>query len=135
MDRAGKVAGVHSELARRPDSWFMMRHGQRVLNDVRNLLDFRNREVTDYLDQVIDRLVGDYGIGYLKMDYNADSLLGTDQRDSPGQGLLEHNRAHLAWLDSILERYPNLTIENCGSGRVKEALRWACFAFGFEESS
>jgi len=30
--------------------------------------------------------------------------------------LLEHNRAHLAWLDGILGRYPDLTIENCGSG-------------------
>jgi alpha-galactosidase len=112
-----EVAGVHSELARKPDSWFMMRHGRRVLNDVRYLLDFRNSEVTGYLNQVIDRLVNDYGVGYLKMDYNADSLLGTDQAaDSPGQGLLEHNRAHLAWLDSILQRFPNLTIENCGSG-------------------
>ena len=36
--------------------------------------------------------------------------------DSPGQGLLEHNRAHLSWLDEVLARYPDLTIENCGSG-------------------
>ena len=36
--------------------------------------------------------------------------------DSFGQGLLEHNRAHLAWLDGILDRYPKLVIENCGSG-------------------
>jgi len=30
--------------------------------------------------------------------------------------LLEHNRAHLAWLEKILKRYPDLVIENCGSG-------------------
>jgi alpha-galactosidase len=30
--------------------------------------------------------------------------------------LLEHNRAHIAWLDSILTRYSDLIVENCGSG-------------------
>jgi alpha-galactosidase len=112
-----EVAGVHSQLARQPDSWFFMRHGSRVLKNSRYLLDFRNPEVTAYLDQVIDRLVSDYGVGYLKMDYNVDSLQGTDQEaESAGQGLLEHNRAHLAWLDRIADRYPTLVIENCGSG-------------------
>jgi len=61
--------------------------------------------------------VNDYGVGYIKMDYNVDSLQGTElNADSFGQGLLEHNRAHLAWLDSILNRYPDLIVENCGSG-------------------
>jgi alpha-galactosidase len=61
--------------------------------------------------------VNEYGVGYIKMDYNVDSLQGTEiNADSFGQGLLEHNRAHLAWLDGILNRYPDLVIENCGSG-------------------
>ncbi len=112
-----EVAGLHSQLARQPDSWFLVRHGKRVLKNARYLLDFRNPAVTAYLDLVIARLVRDYGVGYLKMDYNVDSLQGTDRNaDSPGQGLLEHNRAHLAWLEQILKRYPALVIENCGSG-------------------
>jgi alpha-galactosidase len=41
---------------------------------------------------------------------------GCCRTESFGQGLLEHNRAHLGWLDSILKRYPDLLIENCGSG-------------------
>ena len=66
---------------------------------------------------MIARLVNDYGVGYIKMDYNVDSLQGTEiGADSFGQGLLEHNRAHLAWLEEILKRYPDLVIENCGSG-------------------
>jgi len=112
-----EVAGVRSQLARQPDTWFLMRHGKRALKNSRYLLDFRNPAVIGYLDQVIDRLVHDYRVGYLKMDYNVDSLQGTDQNaDSLGQGLLEHNRAHLAWLEAILKRYPSLIIENCGSG-------------------
>ena len=112
-----EVAGAKSLLAQKPDNWFFVRHGKRVLKNSRYLLDFRNPEVRAYLDQVIARLVNDYGVGYIKMDYNVDSLQGTElSADSFGQGLLEHNRAHLAWLDNILSRYPSLVIENCGSG-------------------
>jgi len=112
-----EVAGAKSLLAQKPDAWFFVRHRKRVLKNSRFLLDFRNPEVRAYLDQVIARLVNDYDVGYIKMDYNVDSLQGTElNADSFGQGLLEHNRAHLAWLDNILNRYPNLTIENCGSG-------------------
>ena len=112
-----EVAGAKSQLSQKPDSWFFMRHGKRVLKNSRYLLDFRNPEVRAYLDQVIARLVNEYGVGYIKMDYNVDSLQGTELKaDSFGQGLLEHNRAHLGWLDSILARYPDLIVENCGSG-------------------
>jgi alpha-galactosidase len=112
-----EVAGPRSELAQKPDSLFFMRHGKRVAKNSRCLLDFRNPEVRAYLDRAIDRMVNEYGAGYIKMDYNVDSLQGTDQNaDSAGQGLLEHNRAHLAWLDGILNRHPDLIIENCGSG-------------------
>ena len=112
-----EVAGAKSLLAQKPDNWFLARHGKRVFKNSRLLLDFRNPEVGSYLDQVIARLVNEYGVGYIKMDYNVDSLQGTETNaDSFGQGLLEHNRAHLAWLEGILNRYPDLVIENCGSG-------------------
>ena len=112
-----EVAGARSVLAQKPDNWFLMRHGKRVFKNSRLLLDFRNPEVRSHLDQMIARLVNEYGVGYIKMDYNVDSLQGTElNADSLGQGLLEHNRAHLAWLDGILNRYPELVIENCGSG-------------------
>jgi alpha-galactosidase len=112
-----EVAGAKSLLAQKPDHWFFVRHGKRVLKNSRFLLDLRNPEVRAYLDQVIARLVNDYGVGYIKMDYNVDSLQGTEiAADSFGQGLLEHNRAHLAWLEEIRKRYPDLVIENCGSG-------------------
>ena len=112
-----EVAGAKSVLAQKPDNWFLIRHGKRVFKNSRLLLDFRNPEVHAYLDQVMARLVHDYGIGYIKMDYNVDSLQGTEiNTDSFGQGLLEHNRAHLAWLENTVKKYPDLIIENCGSG-------------------
>ena len=54
------------------------------------------------------------------MDYNIEPGIGTDYKaESPGQGLLEHERAYLEWLDHIFEKYPELVIENCSSGGLR----------------
>ena len=37
-----EVAGAKSLLAQKPDHWFFVRHGKRVLKNSRFLLDFRN---------------------------------------------------------------------------------------------
>jgi alpha-galactosidase len=112
-----EVVGIRSPLKDKPDAWFFMRHGRRVIDHSRFLLDMRNPEVRAYLDSVVDRMVNDYGVGYIKMDYNVDGLEGTELRaDSFGQGLLDNNRALLSWHNGILNRHPELVIENCGSG-------------------
>ena len=33
--------------------------------------------------------------------------------------MLEHERAYLAWLDSVFAKYPDLVIENCSSGGLR----------------
>jgi len=54
------------------------------------------------------------------MDYNINAGVGTDyQADSPGDGLLEHNRAYLGWLEDVFARHPDLVIENCSSGGMR----------------
>lgn len=55
----------------------------------------------------VDRLVARYGLGYLKFDYNIDAGIGTGlATDSPGDGLLEHNRvSRLAWPGSLTARW------------------------------
>lgn len=103
-----------------PDTWFFRRHGRTVSDQCRYQLDFRNPEVQAYATKVIDRMVNEFGVGYIKMDYNINSGIGTEvDSDSLGDGLLEHNRAYLSWIDSIFERYPDLVIENCGSGGLR----------------
>ena len=60
-----------------------------------------------------------YGIKFFKFDYNIDTTLGTETNsDSFGDGLLEHSKAYLKWVDSLYEIYPDLTIENCASGAM-----------------
>ncbi len=113
-----EVIGVRSPMAQRlPESAFLQREGHRVVEHGRFHLDLRSPEARAHLDRVVDSLVLDLGVRYFKLDYNITAGPGTDL-DAPslGAGLLAHNRAHLAWLEGVLERHPGLVIENCASG-------------------
>lgn len=83
-------------------------------------MDFRNPAVIEHVNEVIDRVVNQYGVGYIKMDYNIEPGIGTElYADSVGEGMLEHERAYLKWLDGVFEKYPDLVIENCSSGGLR----------------
>ncbi|GCE15278.1 glycoside hydrolase family 36 protein [Tengunoibacter tsumagoiensis] len=116
-----EVMGIHCSLAQEwPDECFFCRHGKRVIDHGRYQLDFRHPLVLAHANEAIDRLVQEYGVGYLKIDYNINIGVGTDvDAASPGVGLLAHNRAYLNWLDQVFVRYPHLVIENCGSGGMR----------------
>ena len=115
-----EVVGVRSPMAQDlPDGAYFQRRGVRVVEHGRYHLDLRHPAARSHLDGVVDRLVAQ-GVGYLKLDYNIMPGPGTDVGAlAPGAGLLEHNRAHLAWLDGVLERHPGLLLENCASGAMR----------------
>lgn len=103
-----------------PLDWFFQRNGKPVIDHSRYHLDFRNPSVCNHATSIIDRVVNEYGAGYIKMDYNIDIGVGTDlNSDSFGEGLLEHTRAYTEWIKEIFAKYPDLIIENCGSGGLR----------------
>jgi alpha-galactosidase len=116
-----EAVGINSRAARiLPDEAFLQRGGVRICERERYLLDLRSSAARDHLDATVDRLVTELGVGYFKLDYNVTPGPGTDcAAPSVGHGLLEHNRALLSWLDSVLDRYPELILENCGSGAMR----------------
>ena len=117
-----EVMGINCPLLKTKcdDSWFFVRHGERVYDRSRYQLDYRNKAVREFADSVIDRLVNEYGIGYIKMDYNIEPGIGTElDADSFGDGLLGHERAYIDWLKGVFERHPSLIIENCSSGGMR----------------
>jgi alpha-galactosidase len=116
-----EVIGINCPLARElPDDWFFLREGKRVIDHGRYQLDFRNPEVRAHADQIVERLIREFGIGYLKIDYNINAGPGTDhESDAPGDGLLEHNRAYLGWVRGVFAAHPELVIENCSSGGLR----------------
>jgi alpha-galactosidase len=116
-----EVMGIGCPLAKEwEDECFFLRHGKRVIDHGRYQLDFRHPKVRAHATEVVDRVVNEYGVGYIKMDYNIEAGIGTEvDADSFGDGLLQHNRAYLAWLDEIKEKYPFLILECCSSGGMR----------------
>jgi alpha-galactosidase len=126
-----EVIGTGSPVAGRlPDGAFFQRDGVRVADHGRYQLDLRHPAAVRHLDDTVHYLVRALGVGYLKLDYNISPGSGTTAGGGPsgggpsggstaGAGLLAANRAYLAWLDGVLDRYPGLVIENCASGGMR----------------
>ena len=102
------------------DECFIMRHGKKIVQRGRYHFDFRNKHVIDYVTSVVDRVVNEYGVSYIKFDHNIDPGMGTEiDADSFGDGLLGHCRALLQWKNDIRKKYPHLIIESCSSGGLR----------------
>lgn len=116
-----EVVGIHSPAAELlPAEAFFQADGRRISENGRFQLDFRHPATIERMDSIIDRLVDDYDLGYLKFDYNINIGTGTDlASESTCDGLLDHNRSYLAWLDGLFRRHPGLVIENCSSGGMR----------------
>ena len=116
-----EVMGINCPILNQfDDDCFFMRHGRRVIDHGRYQFDFRNDKVRSFATSVVDRVVSEYGVGYIKFDYNIDGGLGTEvDSDSFGEGLLEHNRAYFDWISEIEKKYPELILENCSSGGMR----------------
>lgn len=103
-----------------PADAFFQRHGTAVVEQRRRHLDLRHPAAVAHLDAVVDDLVAEFGIAYLKLDYNIEPGSGTDLGGlAPGQGLLAHTRALRDWLVAVQRRHPQLLIENCASGAMR----------------
>ena len=114
IENMGTKADICKSL---PDSWFFISHNERVTKNTRNCLNFANPEVYKWAMDIVSNLIEQYGLDYIKNDYNLDAGVGNEfGSDSLGDGLLKHNRAYIKWLNELMDKYPNLTIENCGSG-------------------
>ena len=113
--------GIGSEkLSEFDDDAFFVRHGKRVIDRGRYQFDMRNPKVRAHLTGIIDRLIANYGLEYIKFDYNIDAGVGTEiNSDSVGDGLYENGLATVAWIDELQAKYPNLIIENCSSGGMR----------------
>ncbi|MEU2283379.1 glycoside hydrolase family 36 protein [Streptomyces sp. NPDC013178] len=117
-----EVVGVRSPVASTlPPDAFFQRDGVRLAEQGRHQLDLRHPAARAHLDRTVDRIVGDWGVGYLKLDYNIVVDPGTCAPGdlAPGAGLLGHARAYLDWLSGVLDRHPGLVVENCASGGMR----------------
>lgn len=114
-------AGLDSELARAHPDWFLGYHGAPILNAQRQQLDFGKAEVRQWARATVDRLIRDYDLGWIKIDYNID--IG-ERFDPPGGGragdvLYRHVKGYYGWLDELRSAHPGLLVESCSSGGLR----------------
>ena len=101
------------------DGAILLRHSYTV-NPVRPFVNFRDKTTTDFLESRVDELYR-MGVRFIKNDYNRCTGIGSDMYgDSLGEGLIKNTDAFYSFIDRLIAKYPDLTIENCGSGGMRE---------------
>lgn len=115
-----EVCGENSNSANFPDDWFIRRNGCRVLDGPRLFYNFTNPKVCEHLMGVVDNMIN-LGVGYIKNDYNGCLGNGDDCiADSASQGQIQNVNAFYNFIDSIRNKYPELILENCASGALRQ---------------
>ncbi len=114
-------AGVESTLAREHPGWFLQFNGEPIRKDNRYQLNFAKPEVRAWAAATLDRLVRDYRLDWVKIDYNIDigEAFDPSGADRPGDVLYRHVLGYYRWLDELRARHPGLIVENCSSGGLR----------------
>ena len=114
-------AGIDSQLARTHPDWFLARDGAPILKDQRHPLNFARDDVREWARATVDRLIRDYQLGWIKIDYNIDAGERFDPSGFARNGdvLYRHVKAYYGWLDELRRAHPGLIVESCASGGLR----------------
>lgn len=114
IDNAGCDSHIYED-----ESMFLKRDGQVLTTTSRRYFDMSNPKVVDYLSKKVIDQINEYGIEYVKMDYNDTIGLGCDGAESLGEGLRKDREASVNFIKKLLDNVPGLVLENCASGGHK----------------
>lgn len=92
------------------------RDGIPLTSGARRFWDMNDPRVVDILTKKVIDFLERCEFGYLKVDYNESVGIGSDDRNSLGEGLRRHVEGTYRFFERIRERLPDLVIENCSSG-------------------
>lgn len=105
-----------SDLARAHPDWILRSRPELPpLFRFQQVLDLTNPDAYAHILGVLDGLVSDIGVAYLKWDHNRDLI----EAGHPGTGTAAVHEQTLALyrlIDELRERHPDLEIESCASG-------------------
>lgn len=123
-----------TQLAREHPDWILWKHGKEssLVREKRErspnnpyfkhtygLLDYGRPEVQRWVRELLDRYIRDYGVKYIRYDFNMDPLSYWDANDGPGRlgiSQIKHVQGLYAILDWIRQRHPDTVLEGCASG-------------------
>ncbi|MGN0295542.1 MAG: alpha-galactosidase [Lachnospiraceae bacterium] len=112
-----------SDLYRRHPDWILCAPGRMPsLSRNQYVLDFSRKEVTDYVFDLMDRVINSAPISYIKWDMNryiteCYSMSG----NATEQGMVYHRYilGVYALYERLRERYPDILFESCASGGAR----------------
>lgn len=97
---------------------FLCRNGMPI-GKSRLLFDFSNPKVKEHLFASVKCLY-EMGVRFIKNDYNQSSGIGVEKNNlSLSQALKENSKNFLNFIDDLKAAFPDLIIENCGSGAMR----------------
>lgn len=115
----GEVIGENSRIYQEHPDWTLSVNGESYGNRSRHFLDFRKLEPVKYLHDVIVKLYT-MGVRYLKTDYNDSYLLADSESGNISIGFSENYLRILNFYKEIKREFPDLVIECCASGGMRE---------------
>lgn len=107
------IAGT--QLATQFPEWMLKNPG----DNTTFLFDLGNKDACQWLSQYIGDFIEENGIDYYRQDFNMHCRSYWDSNDEPGRtGIKEirHIEGLYAFWDYLLDRFPNLLIDNCAAG-------------------
>ena len=85
-------------------------------NGIRSYWDFRRADVREHLYKKVIAFLKEYGFGYIKIDYNANTGTQADGAESGAEAIRQHLQAVREFFELMKQEIPDLIIENCASG-------------------
>lgn len=114
IENAGHDARIYEK-----EEMFLKRDGLVLTTENRRFFNMADPKVQAYLDEKVIKQIREFGIEYVKMDYNDTIGLGCDGAESLGEGLRIDREASVNYVRHIKEELPDLLLENCASGGHK----------------
>lgn len=114
-----EAASKNSEFVSSCDDAMLKRNGK-IVSAKRGFFDLTNEKVREHLMDRVD-MAYKMGMRYIKNDYNYSTGIGTGS--CPGdynENERRRDKAICDFIDEIYKRYPDMIIENCGSGGMRE---------------
>lgn len=120
-----EIATTCTNVFKEHPEFFLTCDGKIIKMGERVFLDFRRKDVWDYLEQRIIEQIRNTHIHAVKIDYNAQIPYGCDGRhDSKLANLLEHLKGVDAFYKHLRKTFPELILEICCSGGHRLSPYW-----------
>lgn len=83
-----------------------------------NFLDFSNNDALSYIYDLTCKLIDRYDAKFIKFDFNGNLMYDTHR-----SGFTKYFEGQLRYINMLKEKYPDLYLENCGSGGMRMTMR------------